>query len=329
MRNCYFLTWYFCCLGFLSLAQDLHTSQPLQNPLLISPGLCGTEMGSVARVSFRQQWKQSLAPFESKLLSYEWKPQQIRQNEAYLALGAQVQLDQTGDVQLVNNGLAVNAAYHLPMNRYSYLSGGIYVGYGQRHIEPTGQWGSQYNGLAFDPSISPSLTPGPRYSLSFLDAGFGFAYHYNRGNIRENTLSSLQAGLGLFHVNRPSFDFIASSMRMPIRTAFFMQSEFCLGQTKTALVPLVLYQFQGVSRALLFGAQYRYYVKGSAFSRIDNQKVVSLGLFNRLKDAVVLQTAFQVNHLKVALSADVTISSFSKVQRLQSAFEMQLSYYFN
>jgi len=36
-----------------------------------------------------------------------------------------------------------------------------------------------------------------------------------------------------------------------------------------------------------------------------------------------------VNHLKVALSADVTISSFSKVQRLQSAFEMQLSYYFN
>jgi type IX secretion system PorP/SprF family membrane protein len=315
-------------MGCLSLAQDLHTSQPQQNPLLISAGLCGTEMGSVARVSFRQQWKQSLAPFESKLLSFEWKPQQIRQNEAFLALGAQVQLDQTGDVQLVNNGFSMNAAYHLPMNRYSYLSGGIYVGYGQRTIEPTGQWGSQYNGLAFDPSITPSLTPGPRYSRSYFDAGFGFGFQYKRGTIRENTLTSAQVGFGIFHVNRPPFDFISNSMRLPIRSAFFVQSDFCLGQTKTALVPLVLYQFQGVSRALLYGVNYRYYLKGNAFSRLDNQRAISFGLFNRFKDAVILQSAFAFNQFRLSLSADLTISSFSKVQRLQSAFEVQMIFIF-
>jgi type IX secretion system PorP/SprF family membrane protein len=328
MKNCYFFAWYCCFLGFFGLAQDLHTSQPQQNPLMISAGLCGTEMGSVARVSFRQQWKQSLAPFESKLLSYEWKPQQIRPNEAFLALGSQVQLDQTGDVQLVNNGFSLNAAYHLPINRYSYLSGGIYVGYGQRAIEPTGQWGSQYNGLAFDPSLTPSLLLGPRYTRAYFDAGFGFGFQYKRGTIRENTLTSLQAGLGVFHVNRPPFDFIASSVRLPIRSSLFIQSEFCLGQTKTALIPLVLYQFQGVSRALLYGANYRYYLKGNAFSRLDNQRAISFGLFNRFKDAVILQSAFAFNQFRLSLSADLTISSFSKVQRLQSAFEVQLLYLF-
>jgi type IX secretion system PorP/SprF family membrane protein len=328
MSKLFFLFGAVSLYGFLGKAQDLHTSQPQQAPLLISAGLCGSEQGAAAHIGFRQQWKQSLAPFESKLLSYEWKPQQTRPNEAYLALGAQVQLDQTGDVQLVNNGFALHAAYHLPLDRYTYLSGGMYVGYGQRSIEPTGQWGSQYNGLAYDQSIVPSVLPGPRYQVAYFDAGFGFGFNFNRGNIRENTLSRLQAGLGFYHVNRPPFDFISSAVRLPVRSVIFVQSEFCLGQTKTALVPIVLFQMQGASRAFLYGANFQYYLKGTAFSRLDNKKVLSFGLLNRFKDAVILQSAFQINQLKIALSADLTISSFSKVQRLQSAFEVQLAYLF-
>jgi type IX secretion system PorP/SprF family membrane protein len=328
MKKHLFLLSAICWFGLSSQAQDLHTSQPQQTPLLISAGLCGSEAGAAAHVGFRQQWKKSLAPFESKLLSYEWKPAQIRQNEAFMAFGAQVQLDQTGDVQLVNNGFSVHAAYHLPLNRYAALSGGLYVGYGQRSIEPTGQWGSQYNGLAYDQNISPSVVLGPRYAFAFLDAGFGFGFNYNRGSVRENTLSRMQAGLGFFHVNRPPFDFISSSVRLPVRSVIYVQPEFCLGQTKSALLPLLLYQIQGASRALLYGATYQHYLKGSAFSRLDNKKVLSFGLMNRYKDAVILQTAVQINQLKFALSTDLTISSFSKVPGLQSAFEVQLAYFF-
>jgi hypothetical protein len=169
---------------------------------------------------------------------------------------------------------------------------------------------------------------GPRYAFAFLDAGFGFGFNYNRGSVRENTLSRMQAGLGFFHVNRPSFDFISSSVRLPVRSVIYVQPEFCLGQTKSALLPLLLYQIQGASRALLYGATYQYYLKGSAFSRLDNKKVLSFGLMNRYKDAVILQTAVQINQLKFALSTDLTISSFSKVPGLQSAFEVQLAYFF-
>jgi hypothetical protein len=61
---------------------------------------------------------------------------------------------------------------------------------------------------------------------------------------------------------------------------------------------------------------------------LDNQRAISFGLFNRFKDAVILQSAFAFNQFRLSLSADLTISSFSKVQRLQSAFEVQMLFIF-
>lgn len=317
------------CIGLacaiMGRAQDIHLSQPGLQPLLLSPANCAQQASLSVDAAYRQQWVGAKAPFQTQLLSVQTRNRRGHQGEGFFAAGLQIQRDAAAQ-SLFNNAVQLNLAYHLPLNRYSFVAAGLQVGYGQRIFEPGGEWGSQYNGLSFDPNLSPSMILQNRYTFSYFDAGMGFAYSYERGQVREKTLSTFHASLGAAHLNGPSFQFLGSPATLKPRFTFYSQAEWCMGSTKTALLPLLFFQSQKPAQELVYGCAFKHYLKGGVFSRISNTQSAGFGLYNRWKDAVIIQFQLQMQQFRLSCAYDVTVSSFAKAPHFQSAFELQLGF---
>lgn len=309
-------------------AQDIHLSQTQLQALYLSAARCSQMAKFEAQATHRQQWTSSNAAFQTQLLSVQWCQKQRRNDEGYLGLGLQLQRDIAAQ-SLTNNAASLFMAYHLPSSRTTFFSAGIALGFGQRSFEPNGQWGSQYDGLAFDGTILPSMSLQNRYAFAYLDAGLGFAYRYNRGVAREKTMSKANLSFGMQHVNKPNFSFLDTKVQLQPRYTFCAQAEFALASVRSALEPLVLVQFQQPNREVMAGFTYHHYLSGGAFSRLSNIRRLSFGLYNRLQDALIVQCKLQTGQFNIACAADFTISSFSKAPQFQHAFEVQLAYLFD
>jgi type IX secretion system PorP/SprF family membrane protein len=262
---------------------------------------------------------------------FDARLQKARRNTSgFFALGLQVYNDQTGDLSIRTAQVSLNGAYHLTLNRNSTLGLGIYAGLGQRSIDGNnGRWGNQYNGLSYDQSINSGETLA-NAQFSFKDAGTGMVYRFRRNNGGSDTwmIHSLTGGFGMFHVNRPSYSFLANEKeRLFMRSTFFGSAEISMNNPKTALVPILFYQQQKSAHELLYGASYRYYLQGSLSGKTAKNNYVSVGLFNRWKDALIAKVGFQLDQYQFNLSYDFTISDLSDIAKTQGAFELSLSYF--
>ena len=327
MKVCYTFIFIFG-LQLNSLAQDYHLSQPNSQAPSISPAFTAQNNSLAIQGTYRQQWRTAGVPFQTQIIGFQARPLAARRQEGFLGVGLMVARD-IATQNIGTNTAQLHLAYHLPFERNHLFSAGLQFGFAQRNFEPAGQWGGQYDGLAFDANILPSITLQNRYSASYLDAGLGFAYAYQRGTAREKTLSHFHIGIGAQHLNQPRMQLLDANARLRPRLALLLQAEWCLGSVRTALEPLVLYQLQQPAQEFLYGLAFKHYLNGGPFSRTANVQTVGFGLYNRWQDAVVVQFKMQLKQVQLACAYDVTVSSFSKAPQLQSAFELQLGYLFD
>jgi type IX secretion system PorP/SprF family membrane protein len=320
------------CSAIDLLAQDLHFSQVDQIPLLVNPAQTGSESQIRAGINYRNQWKSVASPFQTMAAGFDARLQKSkRRSDGFFALGLQVYNDQTGDLSIRTSQISLSGAYHLSLGRNSTIGLGIYAGFGQRSIDGNnGRWGNQYNGLAYDPSILNG-EPLPTAQFSFKDAGAGTLYRYRKNNPGSQSwvVHSATAGLGFFHVNRPFYSFLANeNERLWMRYTIFGSAEISMKNTKTALIPLFFYQQQKSATECVYGASYRYYLKGSLSGKSASNNFMSFGLYNRFKDAMIGKMGFQMNQYQLNLSYDFTISDLSDLAKTQGAFELSFSYLF-
>ena len=326
------LIFLFGLISFGVQAQDLHFSQVDQVPMMLNPALTGSEGPIHASLNYRNQWKSVASPFQTMAAGFDARLQKARRNTSgFFALGLQIYNDQTGDLSIRTAQVSLNGAYHLTLNRNSTLGLGIYAGLGQRSIDGNnGRWGNQYNGLAYDPSIISGETLA-NAQFSFKDAGTGMVYRFRRNNGGSQSwmIHSLTGGFGVFHVNRPSYSFLANEKeRLYMRSTLYGSAEISMKNAKTALVPVLFYQQQKSAREFLYGASYRYYLQGSLSGKTAKTNYVSMGLFNRWKDAMIAKVGFQLDQYQFNLSYDFTISDLSDIAKTQGAFELSFSYLF-
>jgi len=311
-------------------AQDLHFSQVDQIPLLVNPALTGSEAQIRAGFNYRNQWQSVASPFQTMAAGFDARLQKSKRlSDGFFALGLQVYNDQTGDLSIRTSQVSLSGAYHLSLGRNSTIGLGIYAGFGQRSIDGNnGRWGNQYNGLAYDPSILNG-EPLPTAQFSFKDAGAGALYRYRKNNVGSQSwvIHSATAGLGFFHVNRPFYSFLANeNERLWMRYTIFGSAEISMKNTKTALVPLFFYQQQKSALECVYGASYRYYLKGSLSGKSASNNFLSFGLYNRFKDAMIGKVGFQMNQYQLNVSYDFTISGLSDLAKTQGAFELSFCY---
>jgi type IX secretion system PorP/SprF family membrane protein len=309
------------------VAQDIHFSNPDQQPLYLNPGLAGVDATVQANVNFRKQWSSLPVPFTTSTVSVEGRFNEgARGKGGIIAGGLFLSNDKAGALNVVTNTAQMNLAYHLIINRYTSIGIGLNVGFGQRSIDATsGRWGSQYDGTAYNASLAGGDLPSSA-SFSYVDIGSGAALHYH-----PNNQFDLKAGLAVFHLNRPGFSFVNNdSADLSPRYSIFTTTDMAVSGTRGSFQPAFYLQLQNKAFELTYGVSYQYLLaSGSKFTGRKRPASMSIGLFNRFKDALICRTQFEKDMYTLGFSYDVNISDLISASNGRGGFEIFLRFRFD
>lgn len=317
-------------IGYSLHAQDIHFSQTKYAPLNLNPALAGAENYLQAVSNYRTQWKSVATPYTTLGISFDIRNKEKQGANGFLAYGVNFFHDVAGDARMTTSAVDLSLAYHLYLNRYSTIGLGIQGGFGQRGISPdNGTWSNQFMGNGFDTGIN-SGEHFDSYSFTHFDTGAGLVYHYKKGEgyMRGNDQFSLTAGIGAFHLNRPSSEFIAyGEDDLEIRYSAFISSDIGISNTNFSIMPALFYHRQGPHQEIYAGGYLRVLVtEGSKRTGFIEQLAVSYGVFYRVKDALVNKLMLEYSYYSLGMSYDVNISSLAGASRGRGGIELFFKY---
>lgn len=314
-------------------AQDVHFSGNDLTPLHINPGLTGLKDLSFS-VAHRNQWKKIGDPFRTYYASAQMPIELKRKSKpGGLGVGIDFYNDRAGKPQVTNTQVNLHLAYHLYLSDKTSMSVGIYGGYKQINVRPGGgKWGSQHNGYFYDNSL-PSGESWIDGSANAIDVGTGFVFTHRREKTirtdqRSNTL--LRAGVAFYHVNQPNLSMLNDEgYRLPMRLTALGTANLKLGK-KFLLSPQIIVQAQSPFYHTLIGTNLRYVIneklKNTSMVSQVLGSYVSLGVYYRSNDAVVLRTRLDYSNYSVGLCYDITVSRLNSSVQSRGAIEVSLRY---
>lgn len=276
----------------LLLAQDIHFSQWMHNPLQLSPALTAYFDGDYRLTAHqRGQWASVSIPFNTTTIGVERSFKKV-------GLGLQFSYDQAGSSRLQNNQLNLSIAVPLADWRL-----GAMLGFGQRTID--------YTDLQF--GVNETF---PSQSVSYADMGLGI---FRALSLSYDKVLSL--GVSALHLNSPNRSLVSEEDLLPIRTQAFAELEWAL-QTEWSVFPSLMLMDQQPHRELSVGARTTYDISEAY------QKEIQLegGVFHRLGDAVSVLLGVYWEDTHIALNYDWNISNLIPASNGLGAWEVSFTH---
>lgn len=319
-------------MGFSLNAQDIHFSQFYMNPLQQNPAMAGAVYGMEANINYKDQWRAIGAPYKTFALGYHLRFNKKRSSNGYLAGGANFFADRAGDSNMGTGQGNLSLAYHAKLNSHNTLGGGIQAGYFQRSIDFSGlQWGSQFDGVAYDPTLAGGLSSGSSNFTKFdLGAGLVWVYNNKEGDIKvtDNHDLNFNAGFSVMHLTRPKYSYIGTSERLPMRVVFHANGVISLAESsKMAIVPGFMYYRQGPAQEIYFGTLFRHLLsQDSKFTGLKNSSAFYWGAYLRTRDAITAKILFEYGGWGFGVSYDVNVSSLKTATSTRGGLEFGIRY---
>lgn len=316
---------------FASPAQDVHFSFAGSNPMVLNPALAGANYNKEATLNHRRQWGSLGEPFTTTTAGFSSRiPNQKRSASNNFALGFQFLNDKAGEPSIVSNSFSLVLADHLRIGENSTLGAGMMIGFGQRSLQQaTGQWATQYNGMAYDPSLSSGETLD-NLEFRFVDAGIGMVYAYGRrgGTLARTEDLTFNVGVSLYHVNRPNFSFFREQEdKLPLRLSVFTNAEIAIASMDAALMPGFYFHRQGNFTEVLLGSFYKLkIIKDTRYTGFNKPLAISLGLFGRIGDAAVIKMLLDWDQYSLGYAFDFNTSGLNNFSGGNGAHEIFLRF---
>ncbi|MFT3884204.1 MAG: PorP/SprF family type IX secretion system membrane protein [Flavobacteriales bacterium] len=314
-----------------AFAQDVHFTQYDMQPLLQSPAMAGIGHDMRGVLQYRNQWASVTTPFTTTAFSYDMQLKQKRGNSGFFAFGVNCFMDKAGDARLRSTQGGLSLAYHVKTGQNSTIGAGLFGGFGQRSIDPSGlQWGEQYDGNGYNAQL-PTGESLAAQSFTFVDLGLGGVWHYSgtsgESDVVANQSPQATLGFGYFHVTRPTYTFLGAEEQLYAKMVLHGQGRIPLGEGNMALVPGFQYSRQGPASELLVSAMFRYVLTPtSKVTGINKGSAFSLGPVLRAKDAVAIAALMEFGQMAAGLSYDLNTSGLSKASKGNGAFELTVRF---
>ena len=311
--------------------QDIHFSNMEFSPLTLNPALAGANSPMQGIVNYRSQWNSVATPYQTIAASFDARfNENKRGKKGILAGGINFFNDKAGDLKVITNSVNLSLAYHLILDKSSTIGIGVYTGFGQRSIDPSsGKWGSQYDGSAYNSTIASGEIINSA-SFSFFDAGTGIVYAYKKKNgyMTKNDQLAFNVGFAMYHVNNPRYTYLnQDNEKLFIRYSIFANAEIGIQNTRGSVLPGIYFQRQKSSMEILYGIYYKYKIsEGSMSTGFTRPMSLSIGLFNRFKDAMVGKIMFDWDQFSTGFAYDINISTLTEVSRAKGGFELFLRF---
>ncbi len=305
----------FISVSFISMGQDIHWSQFVDNPIYQSPGQAGNFDGDYRFVgNYRDQWRSVTVPFQTLSVSLDGKAKLKRE----IGYGLLVFHDQVGDGKLKTLEIQgnVNVPLYLNADKSLVFRPGINIGMNQRRLNSQAfYFDNQFNGVYFDPSI-PSNETFLTESKTNFSTGIGTVLDW-----KIDATSKLNTGIGFYNLNRPNQGFFGDKITRDIRTNLFGSYARNL-RSDLILLPATNISFQGKYREFVLGSSLKYI--------LANQRIVyraiQAGVWYRFKDAAYLSAGMDYQNWFFGVSYDFNFSQLTQASGARGGIEFAVRY---
>lgn len=310
-------------------AQDIHFSQYNEAPVTVNPALITTAFDTRAIGNYRTQWGSVAKAYQTYGISFEQAIKHLKLKKNYVGFALNIVNDKAGDAKLGSLMPSIGVCVVTKSSKFSKLSGGIQAGMVYRTIDVSAlRWDTQYDGYEYQASL-PSGETTPRSAIVSFDMGGGVNFHYAKSEryISAQDGAKCDIGFSAFHYNAPKNSFFTSSERLWAKYIFHANLDYGIKSAGIALVPSVIYMKQGPSTETTLGFLFKYIIEDQAtYTNLKRASSVSVGVYYRLKDAIIPTILFQKSKYAIGVAYDFNLSQLTPASKLKGGLEVTLRY---
>jgi type IX secretion system PorP/SprF family membrane protein len=297
--------------------QSTHFSQFYSTPLMVNPASTGLTPGPYRLAgNYRSQWNAAGSPYTTFTFSADAKiltGQLVEGN--ILGAGLTFVNDKTMDGAVQTNNLIVSGAYHIALfdDPYQTIGLGFQGSYNEKRIDFSRLlFESQYNNGGFDPAapVGERLETGRK---QYFDINAGAMYSYSVED------RSMFAGVAMYNILKKQENYLTEQFKTPALFSAIAGGDIDVGVNNSFYFS-GNYRRQGNSNELTLGMAYGFFIDGEGFS------AVRLGMWHRLKDAIIPYAGLTYKGLQLGCSFDYTTSSAKTGSQIRNTFEISLLY---
>jgi len=330
-KNKYFSVLFAFVLGTSAVeAQDIHFSQVLETPVLLSPANTGFFNGYVrATANYRNQWAAMNKAYQTMGLVVDGGLFKSKKHAAFMGVGLSIFSDQAGVAKIRKTTALLNLSGLVKLGKKSAMSVGLAGGTAASNGDYTKlTYASQFNGNTIDPTVNSNETPYRQFTTLDVAAGVAYEFMSFKRDQDHDDMTSIKIALGAFHLNRPSQEYgFGSAYRLPVRYSAALTGVFDIEDTRFSLMPAVVYQKQEQYEMLVLGSFVKYRMStGTKVTGEKTQNAIGFGLFYRTRDAIIPKLSMDFGDVSFGMSYDVNVSGYRTASQGMGGFEVSLRY---
>ena len=306
-----------------AMAQDPHFTQYFASPLTLNPALTGLTQGDIRlAANYRSQWGAvSPNPYTTGTVSYDMATMKgALGNGDALGIGVIGLFDRSGLGGLQNITVGLSVAYHKSFGyeKQHTLSLGVQGALVQKTID--------FTSLKFEDQFDFS-TGGTPYTtgenignadLTYPDFNLGLMYS---GRINEHATTYI--GFSYYHLTQPVESFLNDNHKIHSRYTGYLGGSFDLNEN-IVLYASGLYQSQASATEVMAGAAVGFVLNPGHDREFSRKTIFYLGGWYRYGDALSPYIGFEWSKMKLGISYDANLSSFSPATGGNGGYEVSL-----
>lgn len=309
-------------------AQDEHFTQYFASPLTLNPALTGlTQCDLRLSANYRSQWASvSNTPYTTAVISFDMATMKGKLNNGdALGIGIVALYDKAGIGALTQINVGLSVAYHkaLGVEKKHNISLGIQGSLIQKSID--------FNKIKFEDQYNPGsglaeYNTGEAIGntdLTYPDFNAGVMYN---GQVSEHATAYI--GFSYFHLTQPTETFLkngggTTDNKIHSRYCTYLGGSFDLNEN-IVLYASGLYQTQAAASEVVLGAAVGFVLNPGHDEEYQKNTVFYLGGWYRYGDAISPYIGLEWSKMKLGLSYDVNVSSFTPATNGNGAYELSL-----
>ncbi len=311
-------------------AQDFHYSQFYHAPHHLNPALTGIFNGDGRLMgNYKSQWTDVPVDYKTYTVAYDRKFLGRSDAKGFFSGGIALNYDRAGDSRLTWGDVDLNLSYTLGLSQQVFLTLGGQAGLVSRSFDEGNlRFDNQFNGIEFDPNLSPGENfTGSRLFPDF-SAGVNLRFQAKQTSRlvhRNDRRSKIDLGVALFHLLEPNQSFIDNA-EVPLERRL---SPYVMGTLQIAkpidLVGNLTFQNQGEYEELVAMGGARLHLN----NKLGRQFNILLGVGmrrNEIQDSWWPTVELGLNNIEIGLNYDFNVSRFDIATENRGGLEISLRY---
>ena len=314
-------------LGGSAVAQDVHFTQYFTSPLTLNPALTGLVNEDLRfAANFRTQWSTvSSNPYITGTISYDMAilKGKLPEGDA-LGIGLLGLYDKSGTGGLTNTTVGLSLAYHKAFGRdkLQHISLGVQGDLVQKSIDFSKLTFEDEFNLGTGAIVQPTGEKFSGAQISYPDFNAGAMYS---GKISDH--ATAYAGYSYYHLTNPSETFLGdNTATIHSRQTVYLGGSFDLNEN-TVLYASGLYQSQASATEVMVGGAVGFILNPGHDEDYQKNTIFYLGGWYRYGDAIAPYVGIEWSKMRIGVSYDVNVSSFTPATSGVGAYEISLLYF--